>query len=73
MRHLKSTDPQHTVIMVQVENEAGAWGTVRDHSAPAQKAFDGAVPAEALAAMNKKPPRAGAGALPPSPRSFCCR
>src|SRR3569833_633003 len=25
MRHLKGADPQHTVIMVQVENESGAW------------------------------------------------
>ncbi|MGH9764278.1 MAG: beta-galactosidase, partial [Blastocatellia bacterium] len=26
MRHLKTTDPQHTVLMVQVENEAGTYG-----------------------------------------------
>ena len=25
MRHLKSVDPVHTVIMIQVENEPGAW------------------------------------------------
>ena len=29
MGHLKNADPQHTVIMVQVENEPGAWGSVQ--------------------------------------------
>ena len=48
MRHLKSVDPQHTVIMVQVENEPGAWDTVRDFSPSAQKSFEGPVPAVLL-------------------------
>lgn len=48
MRHLKNADPQHTVIMVQVENEPGSWGTVRDYSPAAQKKFEGPVPAELL-------------------------
>jgi len=48
MGHLKSADPQHTVIMVQVENEPGAWGSVRDYSSTAQKLFEGQVPAELL-------------------------
>jgi beta-galactosidase GanA len=30
MGYLKKSDPQHTVIMVQVENEPGSWGSVRD-------------------------------------------
>ena len=55
MRHLKTTDPQHTVIMVQVENEAGAYGSVRDYSPAAQKMFEAPVPAELLTALNKKP------------------
>jgi beta-galactosidase GanA len=55
MRHLKSSDPRHTVIMVQVENEAGSWGAIRDHSPAAQKAFESPVPAAVLSAMNKKP------------------
>lgn len=46
MRYLKQADPVHTVIMVQVENEPGAWGTVRDYSAAAQKLFARPVPAE---------------------------
>jgi hypothetical protein len=48
MRHLKQADPEHTVIMVQVENEPGAWGTVRDYSAAAQKLFAKPVPAALL-------------------------
>jgi hypothetical protein len=48
MGHLKNADPQHTVIMVQVENEPGAWGSVRDYSSTAQKLFEGQVPAELL-------------------------
>ncbi len=54
MRHLKEADPQRTVLMVQVENEAGAWGSVRDFSPPAQKLFDAPVPPEVLAAMQVK-------------------
>jgi hypothetical protein len=55
MRHLKEADARHTVIMVQVENEPGTWGAVRDHSPAAQKAFEGPVPAELLAALDKHP------------------
>jgi len=54
MRHLKASDPRHTVIMVQVENEPGTWGSVRDHSPEAQKEFEGPVPAELLAALHKQ-------------------
>ena len=61
MRHLKKTDPQHTVIMVQVENESGTWGAVRDYSPAAVKAFDAPVPAAILAAMEKKPTAPNAG------------
>ena len=48
MAYLKKADPQHTVLMVQVENEPGAWGSVRDYSADAQKLFEGEVPVELL-------------------------
>lgn len=48
MRYLKQADAQHTVIMVQVENEPGSWDTVRDYSAKAQKLFEGDVPAQLL-------------------------
>jgi len=55
MRHLKQADPQHTVILVQVENESGTYGAVRDYSPTAQKAFEAAVPAELVKALRKKP------------------
>ena len=55
MRHLKTADPQRTVLMVQVENEPGTWGTLRDYSPAAQKLFDGPVPADVLKAMNVEP------------------
>jgi hypothetical protein len=48
MRYLKQADAQHTVIMVQVENEPGSWDTIRDYSASAQKLFAGDVPADLL-------------------------
>jgi hypothetical protein len=48
MGHLKKADPQHTVLVVQVQNEPGSWGSVRDYSPTAQKLFEGPVPAELL-------------------------
>ena len=47
MEYLKEADPQHTVILVQVQNEPGSWGSVRDYSKTAQKLFEQPVP-EAL-------------------------
>ena len=42
MHHLRETDSaQHTVIMMQVENESGAIGTIRDHSPAADREFAG--------------------------------
>ena len=48
MRHLRETDPQRTVIMVQVENEIGMIPEARDHSAGADRAFSGSVPTSLL-------------------------
>ena len=53
MRHLRDVDPQRTVIMVQVENETGTYGAVRDHSATAQKLFQSSVPAALVKALKK--------------------
>ncbi|MGD1063034.1 MAG: DUF5597 domain-containing protein [Terracidiphilus sp.] len=53
MQHLKDADPERTVLMVQVENETGTWGTLRDYSPAAEKLFEAPVPAEVLKAMNK--------------------
>ena len=55
MRHLKQIDDeQHTVLTIQVENESGNIGSVRDNSAEANKEFAGAVPADLLAATHKQ-------------------
>ena len=48
MGYLEKADQQHTVLMVQVENEPGTWGSVRDYSVIAQKLFEGQVPTELL-------------------------
>ena len=55
MRHLKETDPEHTVLMVQVENEAGVWGGVRDFGPEAQKAFAEKVPEKLVKGLGKQP------------------
>jgi beta-galactosidase GanA len=55
MHHLKETDPHHTVIMMQVENESGSLGLVRDFSPMAQKIFDAPVPNDLLRALNRQP------------------
>ena len=49
MRHIKEVDSdQHTVVMMQVENEVGVLRDSRDRSAPANKAFAGPVPKELM-------------------------
>lgn len=48
MRNLKAIDPDHTVVMVQVENESGLLGDSRDRSALADQAWNQAVPAELI-------------------------
>ena len=56
MKHLKEFDgTEHTVIMMQVENESGILGSVRDYSPEATKLFNGPAPATLLAALKKKP------------------
>jgi hypothetical protein len=48
MAHLRVVDTQHTVLMMQVENEVGILGASRDHSAVADRAFAGTVPPELM-------------------------
>jgi hypothetical protein len=56
MRHLKQIDSdKHTVIVVQVENESGNIGSVRDNSAEANRLIAGPVPSDLLAAAHKQP------------------
>ena len=53
-RHLKEIDGEaHTVLFIQVENEPGNIGSVRDFSAQANRQFAGQVPADLLAAADK--------------------
>jgi beta-galactosidase GanA len=54
MRHLKQADAQHTVIMMQVENESGSLGSVRDFGPNGQKQFAAAVPEELIKGLHKK-------------------
>jgi hypothetical protein len=55
MRHLKQADgSQHTVLLIQVENESGNIGSVRDFSAQANKEFAGPVPSDLLTATGKQ-------------------
>ncbi len=49
MRHIKEVDgTQHTVLMMQVENEVGVLRDSRDRSPAASRAFAGPVPAELM-------------------------
>lgn len=54
MTYLKVNDPQHTVIMVQVENEVGTYGSKRDFSPQAQALFEQAVPSALLKGLQLK-------------------
>ena len=62
MTHLKKIDEAHrTVIMVQVQNEVGSYGLVRDFSPTAQAAFERDVPAAVLARKKAPVPGAASG------------
>jgi beta-galactosidase GanA len=56
MHHLREADSdRHTILFVQVENESGAIGSVRDFSPAADKQFRSAVPTELVRALHKQP------------------
>ena len=56
MRHLKTIDAnEHTVLVVQVENEGGCIGSARDYSPEVNAAFAGQVPSDLLAVVQKQP------------------
>jgi hypothetical protein len=56
MTHLRQVDEaDRTVIMMQVENESGLLGSIRDYSAESNKLFNGPVPASLVTALKKKP------------------
>ncbi len=55
MRHLRETDgTQHTVILVQVENEIGMIPEARDRHPAADAAFAAAVPAELMTYLQRR-------------------
>lgn len=55
MRHLKKVDgKEHTVVMVQVENETGLLSFSRDFGPEAQKRFDGPVPEELMRTLQER-------------------
>ncbi|WP_380805645.1 DUF5597 domain-containing protein [Sphingobium tyrosinilyticum] len=54
MRHLREADRQHTVIMVQVENEIGSHGVARDYSPAAEQLFAQSVPEDIRRASGKQ-------------------
>jgi hypothetical protein len=45
---------EHTILMIQVENESGGIGAARDYSAASNREFAGTVPAELVKALGKK-------------------
>lgn len=53
MRHLRHVDEERTVILVQVQNEPGTYGSVRDYSPAAEKLFRARAPAPLLKRMQK--------------------
>lgn len=56
MHHLAEIDKQeHTVILVQVENESGIVGSPRDFFAESNKEFAGPVPPVLLQALHRNP------------------
>jgi hypothetical protein len=56
MTHLRQIDEaDRTVIMMQVENESGLLGSVRDYSAESTKLLNGPVPAPLVTALKRKP------------------
>jgi len=56
MKHLREVDEaDRTVILMQVENEPGLLGSVRDFSPESNRLFDGPAPAPLVTALKKKP------------------
>ena len=54
MKHIREFDGnEHTVLMMQVENEVGILGDSRDRSEPANTAFNKAVPKELISYLKK--------------------
>ncbi|MFT4075162.1 MAG: DUF5597 domain-containing protein [Asticcacaulis sp.] len=64
MTHLKATDPQHTVLMIQVENEIGMLPDARDYSVAYKGQDDEAFQAKAFARYVEAEVKAGKAVYP---------
>lgn len=53
MAHIRDTDKEHTVIVIQVENEIGLLKTDRDYCAAANESFSKNIPEKLAAALGK--------------------
>ncbi len=45
LRHIKAVDTDHTIVMIQLQNEPGLRGSKRDYSAAAERAWRANIPA----------------------------
>lgn len=52
MKYLKRHDRDHRVIMVQVQNEVGTYGSARDYSPTAEEVFQAPVPQDLVRALD---------------------
>lgn len=56
MHHLAEKDStEHTILMIQVENESGGIGAARDYSPASNREFAGQAPAELVKSLGKRP------------------
>lgn len=55
MAHVARVDAEHTIVLMQVENEVGLLGASRDHSGPAAKAWSSPIPSELLETVRDNP------------------
>ena len=55
MKHLRGVDEARTVILVQVQNEPGTYGSARDFGSGAQRIFDAPVPVSLIRTMGARP------------------
>jgi Domain of unknown function (DUF5597)/Beta-galactosidase len=56
MQHIAKKDSQeHTILMIQIENESGGIGSDRDYSPASNQEFAAPVPAELVKALGRKP------------------
>jgi hypothetical protein len=55
MQHIAKKDgTEHTILMMQIENESGGIGAARDYSPASNQEFAGPVPAELVKALGRK-------------------